>query len=178
MRPTSSEVQHTEAPEADDFRKAMSLFTTGVCIVAVDDRSGSGDTDIAAMTVNSFVSVSLDPMLICWSLHNDSTQFSRYTKADLFSVSILDASQADIARRYAKRGGTDLRKEDFTRSGCNLPIVEGSVAHFECRHWSLVPAGDHTMILAAVEGLGRASPRGDGVSPLTFFQGEFYSIAS
>lgn len=176
MRPTSSEVQHTEAPEADEFRKAMGLFTTGVCIVAVDDSQGGTEAGLAAMTVNSFVSVSLDPMLICWSLHNDSTHFARYTEAERFSVSILAANQADIARRYAKRGGIYLRNEDFVRSVGGLSIIAGSVSHFECRRWSLVPAGDHTMIFGEVEGLGGARTDDIGVSPLTFFQGGFCSI--
>ncbi len=167
------DVQNTETPGTDEFRRAMGLFTTGVGIVAVDAEPNG----FAAMTINSFVSVSLDPMLVCWSLHNDSSQFDLYANARRFAVSILAAEQGDLALRYATRGGMHRFGEDFERSAGELPIVAGSLAHFECRNWSITPAGDHTLILGEVEGLSRAHADAANASPLTFFQGEFCSIA-
>lgn len=166
------DVQQTETPGTDEFRKAMGLFTTGVCIVAVDDAKHG----LAAMTVNSFVSVSLDPMLVCWSLHNDSTQFTRYTQAETFSVSVLAHEQGALARQYATRGGALTRREDFVESAGGLPVVSGSIGHFECRKWSLNPAGDHTMILGEVQGIGHARGADRDLAPLTFFKGGFCSI--
>lgn len=167
-----SEAENIVTPGATEFRKAMGLFTTGVCIVAVGDPG----SELTAMTVNSFVSVSLDPMLICWSLHNDSSQFARYTEADRFSVSVLSGGQTDLARRYAMRGGTQVNDSDFAMSAGGFPVVDGAIGHFECRRWALNPAGDHTMILGEVTGLHRVDPSNEQVSPLTFFKGEFCSI--
>lgn len=169
QNPGTTEAQQ---PRAAEFRKAMGLFTTGVCIVAVDDAVHG----LAAMTINSFVSVSLDPMLVCWSLHNDSSHFTRYAEAERFSVSILAAGQADLARGYARRGGAHLSESDFERSVGGLPVVAGAIGHFECRRWSLTPAGDHTMILGEVEGIDHAQSDLANPSPLTFFRGEFCSI--
>ena len=95
----------TLAPNATDFRQLMGLFTTGVCVVSVE----TSDQNLAAMTINSFVSVSLDPMLVCWSLQNSASQFDLFAKADRFAFSILGSTQADIAQRYAARGDTLLR---------------------------------------------------------------------
>lgn len=171
------DVQNTGTTEAEklraaEFRRAMGLFATGVCIVAVDDAAHG----LAAMTINSFVSVSLEPMLVCWSLHNDSSHFARYAEAERFSVSILASEQADLARLYARRGGTHLGEGDFERSQGGLPVVAGSIGHFECRRWSIAPAGDHTMILGEVQGMSRVPGDDATASPLTFFRGEFCSI--
>ncbi len=162
------DVQQAETPGPLEFRQLMGLFTTGVCVVSVE----AGAQGVAAMTVNSFVSVSLDPMLVSWSLQNSASQFDLYTEADRFAVSILSEDQAELARRYAARGDTLLQPDDFVSSDNGLPVIAGALGHLECRHWSKFAAGDHTMIFGEVSGL---SPRGSG-APLGFFNGRFCSI--
>jgi hypothetical protein len=50
------------------FRKAMSSFPTGVTVVTV----AAGDDAMYGVTVNSFTSVSLDPMLVLVCLNQNS----------------------------------------------------------------------------------------------------------
>ena len=169
--------QSTGGPSPADFRHLMGMFTTGVCVVSVVGENNS----IGAMTVNSFVSVSLDPMLVCWSLQNSSSQFDLYAKAKRFAVSILTRDHADLARRYASRGDTQMREEDFVQSAAGLPVIAGALAHLECNLHSHHLAGDHTMIFGEVTGLSAPisfdSPDEAGaVSPLGFFNGQFCSI--
>ncbi len=174
------DVPHTQAPgtaalsaeKRAEFRQMMGRFTTGVCVVSVQGEANS----IAAMTVNSFVSVSLDPMLVSWSLQNSSSQFDLYAQSARFAVSILAFDHADIARRYATRGDTQLRREDFVQSDSGLPVISGALAHFECDRHSDYLVGDHTMIFGEVTGLGAQTVLGEPVSPLGFFNGQFCSI--
>lgn len=168
-----TDVQRPETPAAAEFRRAMGQFATGVCVVAIDTESSG----IAAMTINSFVSVSLDPLLVCWSLHNSSSQFDRFIAARHYAVSILAADQADHARRYAARGISKLDEGDFVRSTSGLPVIDGALGHFECRQYAHYLAGDHTMILGEVKGLGDFSTPPQTARPLAFFNGEFCSIA-
>ena len=177
---TQSQATGTPATSADwraDFRQLMSRFATGVCVVSVQSNGNS----IVAMTVNSFVSVSLEPLLVCWSLQNSASQFDLYANADRFAVSILAEGHAHLARRYAARGDTQLRAEDFVSSAACLPVIEGALAHFECKLHSQHPAGDHTMIFGEVSGLGPAGSLDSAsseaaISPLGFFNGQFCSI--
>ncbi|MEL6529656.1 MAG: flavin reductase family protein [Pseudomonadota bacterium] len=159
------------APPLDPaaFRKVMGLFSTGVCVVSRVRQDGSP----SGITANSFVSVSLDPTLICWSLQNDSSQFDAFADASHFAISILSEEQEELARRYASRGDIQMQASDFTWTDDGLPVVAGSIGHLECRHWSRYPAGDHTMIFGEVTALdGR-----DDVRPLGFYAGRFCRIA-
>lgn len=164
------DVQQTATPGPAEFRKLMGMFPTGVCVVAAD----KGDGAIAAMTINSFVSVSLEPLLVCWSLHNNASQFDDFAAADRFTISILAADQGEYARCYAARGDSRMQARDFVRSEGGLPVIDGALGHFECQAWSTYPAGDHTMILGEVTGLTQlASPE---ARALGFYNGQFCAV--
>lgn len=160
---------HTPGPAA--FRQLMGQFATGVAVVSVPTDGGG----IAAMTINSLVSVSLDPMLVSWSLQNSSSQFAAYAGAERFAVSILAEGQQTLARRYAARGSSALSPQDFETGGGGLPVIAGALGHIACRRYAAHEAGDHTLILGEVEALaqGPAPSR-----PLVFFGGKFGGIAA
>lgn len=164
------------SPSTGDFRKLMGQFATGVCVVSVEPPSDQGEQSVAAMTINSFVSVSLEPLLVCWSLHNSSSQFDLFANADQFAISILASDQGELALRYAARADTLLRGEDFEASAAGLPVIAGAIGHFECRHFRTYEAGDHTMILGQVTGMSTLPQDYERQAPLGFFNGKFCSI--
>lgn len=151
------------------FRRLMGQFATGVCVVSASTPDG----EIAGITVNSFVSVSLDPLLVAWSLGNTSSQFEMWATVPEFAISILANDQADLARRYAARGSRELEQSDFARTQKGLPVIAGSLGYLECRQWSLYPAGDHTMVFGEVVAMRQA----DEGRPLAFYAGAFGEIA-
>lgn len=157
-------------PGPDAFRQLMGQFATGVAVVSVLTEGGA----VAAMTINSFVSISLDPMLVCWSLKNEASQFDAYAGAERFAVSILAEGQQTIARRYAARGSSALLAEDFGNGAGGLPVIAGALGHVACRRHAVHPAGDHTLILGEVEALVQGPAGG---RPLLFFGGRFEAIA-
>ncbi|WP_206742038.1 flavin reductase family protein [Erythrobacter longus] len=148
----------------------MGQFPTGVCVVALETEDG----EIAAMTINSFVSVSLEPLLVCWSLHNDSGRFDLFAKAKRFSISILSSTQGEQAVAYASRADYNPRESDFDKSASGLPVVQGALATFECSAHTNHPAGDHTMILGKVTGISGGAD--DAAKALGFYRGEFVSV--
>lgn len=151
------------------FRKLMGQFATGVCVISTSAADGTA----AGITVNSLVSVSLDPVLVCWSLQNTSSQFEVWSEAEHFAISILSEGQAELALRYASRGNTAMAKDDFIQTASGLHVVDGALGHLECRQWSIYPAGDHTMVFGEVVGMQQAA---DG-RPLGFYGGSFCRIA-
>ncbi|GMN04255.1 flavin reductase family protein [Erythrobacter sp. MTPC3] len=159
-----------------EFRKLMGLFATGVCVVSFGAREKHDGARISGMTINSLLSVSLDPMLVCWSLQNASSQFAEYAGADHFGFSILSADQQALARRYAARGDSTLNAGDFEWTANGIPIVKNALAVIECRRWAQHPAGDHTLILGEVLGI-TGPPAGIAVpSALGFFGGHFCPV--
>src|SRR5215469_1338964 len=85
--------------DVSGFRKAMSSFPTGVTVVSV----ASGDGTVHGVTVNSFSSVSLDPMLVLVCLHETSRAVGLIEQAGAFVVNVLSAGQQDLSRRFANR---------------------------------------------------------------------------
>lgn len=166
------------------FRRAMGLFATGVCVVAFartreeegGEASDERDPPLSGMTINSLVSVSLEPMLVCWSLQNSASQYDEYLAADAFTISILAEGQQALARRYAARGDTTLNLSDFTWTPAGLPAVKHALAVLECRRHAAFPAGDHTLILGEVTGIDDSGAHEAGRRALAFFDGHFMGI--
>lgn len=158
------------APDSPDlalaFRAVMGHFATGVAVIALRGADGA----ISAMTINSLVSISLDPMLVSWSLQNAASQYAAYAGADRFAISILAESQQALARRYAARGNIGLVEADFTAEASGLPVISGAIAHIACRRYAVYSAGDHSLILGEVTGMAQGPAGG---RPLVFFGGRF-----
>lgn len=156
------------------FRALMGQFATGVCVVSARGPDG----DPLGITINSFVSVSLDPMLVCWSLHNSASQFDVWSTAPAYSISILAEDQRAIAEVFASRGEGKDSRDLFTSGQTGVPHIAGTLGYLECRPWDLVQAGDHTMILGEVMGLYRPENAAkEDLRPLLFFGSRFRQIA-
>lgn len=153
------------------FRQLMGQFATGVAVISLE---GEGQA-ISAMTINSLVSLSLDPMVVSWSLQNAASLYPAYAGADRFAFSILAEDQQAIARRYAARGDSGLLTKDFVAGPGGLPVIRGALGHIACRRFAVHPAGDHTLILGQVEAMAQADPGG---RPLLFFGGRFGELGA
>lgn len=157
--------------ETRAFRQLMGQFATGVAVVSLVPPGGG----VSAMTINSLVSISLDPMLVSWSLQNSASLYDAYAGAETFAFSILADSQQTLARRYAARGDSALDPADFAPGPSGLPVIRGALAHIACRQFAVHAAGDHTLILGAVTAMAQ-TPTGNA-RPLLFFGGRFGEMA-
>lgn len=151
------------------FRQLMGQFATGVAVVSL----GGGGVAVSAMTINSLVSISLDPMLVSWSLQNSASRFAAYAEAERFAFSILAEGQQALARRYAARGDAGLLAEDFEAGPGGLPVIRGALGHIACRRFAVHGAGDHTLILGEVTGMAQGHA---GARPLVFHGGRFAGL--
>ena len=162
----------TEPVTVAGFRAAMGAFTTGVCVLTVR----SGDGAMHGMTVNSFGSVSLDPILVQVCLVEASRGLELIAGAGVFSVSVLAGDQEDVSRWFASRDRPpdssmfDGVPMDFGATGC--PALLDACAVFDCVVDRLVPAGDHVIVLGEVVEV-RHEP---AVPPLLFHAGGYRSL--
>jgi|SRR5580692_2016078 flavin reductase (DIM6/NTAB) family NADH-FMN oxidoreductase RutF len=132
----------------DAFREILSRFASGVTVVAVNGRGGP-----VGFTATGFTSVSLEPPLILVCIDKDASVYDAVVEAACFGISVLDAEQASIARRFAQSDidrfeGVAFRVAKETQ----VPLIEGALAHLECRRQSLQDVGDHSVIVGAVVG--------------------------
>jgi 3-hydroxy-9,10-secoandrosta-1,3,5(10)-triene-9,17-dione monooxygenase reductase component len=154
------------------FRRAMGSFATGVTIVTVRSIDGG----LHGMTVNSFSSVSLDPMLVLVCLSESSRGLALIEKAGVFGVNVLSSRQTDVSRRFGNRHRTaDSTMFDgipiaVGATGC--PALLEAAAVFDCRVDRLVPAGDHLIVIGEVVSLVHRSE----LEPLVFHAGAYRSL--
>lgn len=142
------------------LRDAFGLFATGVTIV-----TACGPDGCAAITANSFASVSMEPPLVLWSPARSSSRYGLFARAEHYAIHVLAADQQDLAWRVAKDGAA-LKGVDLRCNANGVPVLEHCLARFDCRRHAVHAAGDHAIVVGEV--LHAAMQQGD---PLAFFGG-------
>lgn len=155
--------------DSRDFRDALGLFATGVCLVTADDPAGEAQ----ALTVNSFSSVSLDPPLVLWSLQRDSDLFPVYAAAERFAIAILSQRQQSHSSWYAGKEQHRIDEAHFFRGDNGAPLIRDALVNFECSLERSLDGGDHLILLGRVT---RIVPGSDD-APLLFFGGQYRGLA-
>ena len=154
------------------FRKAMGSFPTGVTVVTV----ACDDGDMHGMTVNSFSSVSLDPMLVLVCLGETSRGVGLIERAEAFVVNVLSAGQQDVSRWFANRhrpaGSAMFDGVPFEPGVTGCPVLVGATASFDCRLRQSHRAGDHLIVLGEVVALVHRPE----LEPLIFHAGTYTSL--
>jgi flavin reductase (DIM6/NTAB) family NADH-FMN oxidoreductase RutF len=133
------------------LRKALGAFATGVTIVTTADESGQP----AGFTANSFTSVSLDPPILLVCLAHTAASYALFCRSDTFAVNVLGADQERIARIFAQRGADKFADVAWTPGRRGAPLIDGSLARFDCATEDRVTAGDHDIFLGRVLAFSR-----------------------
>ena len=161
------------AVDVSAFRAAMGEFPTGVTVVTV----ASGHGTLHGTTVNSFSSVSLDPMLVLVCLNEKSCGLGLIERAGAFAVNVLSAGQQDVSRRFASRnrpaGPAMFDGVPFEPGVTGCPVLAGTTASFDCRLWQSHRAGDHLIVLGEVVALVHRPQ----LEPLIFHGGTYKALA-
>lgn len=134
--------------DSKDFRRALSLFPTGVAIITTRDFSGRP----VGLTCSSFNSVSLDPPLVTWSLRKESKSADAFRSTGAFAISILTGDQQSLSARFASSSVADKFEDVKVEEGLNgVPLLPHCAASFECSTYAIHDAGDHYLFIGTVE---------------------------
>lgn len=146
------------------FRDAMGKFATGITIITIDDNRKE-----RGMTVNAFMSISLDPKLIAISIDHKASMYEKLIETNTFGVSILKESQKEYSMVFARQIKTQ-KPIPFERLH-GVPVIENSLASLSCRVYDKFEAGDHTIILGEVTALNIEDDE-----PIVFFGGKYRTL--
>jgi flavin reductase (DIM6/NTAB) family NADH-FMN oxidoreductase RutF len=151
----------------DDFRAALSRFPSGITVVTSRGPAG----DLHGITVSAFCSVSLNPPLILVCIEKTTGSHAAIKDTRLFVVNILAAGQDAMSERFSlpaadKFGGVGHR---FGIGG--VPVLADALVTLECRLENIFDGGDHSIFVAAVEGVSIR----DG-EPLVYFHGNYRDL--
>jgi flavin reductase (DIM6/NTAB) family NADH-FMN oxidoreductase RutF len=151
-----------------EFRNTLGHFCTGVtCMTAVSPKG-----EPVGMTATSFNSLSLDPPLILWSIGNNSVNFGSFQVGQPFAVNVLSADQEKLAFQFSKKDGNRFEGVNVHPGLDGIPLIDGSVAYFECMTEARHPAGDHDIIVGRVRRMFNV-----GKAPLLFHVGALRTFA-
>ena len=152
----------TDAVMARNFRDTVGAFATGVTVVTTHVRGAP-----QGMTLNSFTSVSLDPLLILVSLANGTRTLDAVREGRTFAVNVLHRRQRDVALAFAKRGA-EFPTEHAVRDPQGFWVVPHCLAIMRCEVYRIDEAGDHQLVLGEVVHF-----ESSGGEPLIFHRGAF-----
>ncbi|MEZ5508190.1 MAG: flavin reductase family protein [Gammaproteobacteria bacterium] len=149
------------------FRNALGQFATGVTVITTVDAEGNK----IGMTANSFSSVSLDPMLVLWSIAKTSKSFAAFTEARHFAIHILSAEQKALSGQFASNCEDRFCNVPHRNGLGGIPVLEDYSAVFECEMESRYEGGDHIIIVGRVIEFDNR-----GKAPLVFHAGRYADL--
>ena len=150
----------------------MRHVPTVVTVVTYDAMEGP-----IGLTIGSFVSLSLEPPLVCFNVQKDSTIHDSLVKADRFLVHVLRDDQAAISDQFAV---AELSTKEQVQPGIivdgphGLPSLSAYLVRFDCRKTEVYDGGDHSIILGCVEGI----EEGSEARPIVYHQRAYHAIGT
>jgi 3-hydroxy-9,10-secoandrosta-1,3,5(10)-triene-9,17-dione monooxygenase reductase component len=153
---------------SERFRTVLGHLPTGVTVVTAHHSEGP-----VAMSANSVTSVSLEPPMILFCPAKSSTSWPRIRESGRFCVNIFGARHEEISRRFAARGVDRFAGVAWHERAAG-PALDEAVAWIECTIEAEHEAGDHMIVVGAVDGLDLHE---QGGKPLVFFRGRYGSFA-
>jgi flavin reductase (DIM6/NTAB) family NADH-FMN oxidoreductase RutF len=152
---------------ADQFRQVMGNFATGITVVTTRDKEGKP----YGLTVNSFTSVSLNPVLVLVCLDLRLSGLQAFRDSRHFGVSILSEHQEDISRIFAKKDA-ERPAEILMEGKLGMPLLKNALAIMECQTVKIYEGGDHLIFLGEVDNAEVIQPD----HPLLYFRGKYRKV--
>jgi flavin reductase (DIM6/NTAB) family NADH-FMN oxidoreductase RutF len=154
------------------FRQAAGRFASGVTVVTTQATEGA-----YGVTVSSFASLSLNPLLVAVSINRSSPLLDYVRSAQAFAVSVLASDQQQVADYFATRGRTPeptgFATVPTTARQTSAPIIEGCLSWFDCTVEDVLPGGDHEILVGRVVAAG-----GRTGEPLVYWSGGYRALTS
>ncbi len=151
--------------DSKQFRNTMGKFATGITIITTVENS-----KVHGMTANAFVSVSLDPPLVCVCIDHKAKMDELLSKTKRYGISILAEDQQQISQHFA---GRPLEIAPSFIWEKDLPFIEHSIASMACMVVDKHIAGDHTLYIGEVKWLSNS----DEGKPLIYYGGKYRLIS-
>jgi flavin reductase (DIM6/NTAB) family NADH-FMN oxidoreductase RutF len=150
-----------------DQRALFRRWPTGVSVVVAESGGRR-----AGLTVNSLVSLSLDPPLVGISLALSASLYEVLREAGSWAVSMLASDQDHFAQHFARSvppialwDGIPVRDDDPR-------LLTGAVGWLLATTVEEVAAGDHTVFIGRVESV----EQGPGRGALVYFARDYQSL--
>jgi flavin reductase (DIM6/NTAB) family NADH-FMN oxidoreductase RutF len=153
--------------DSDTFRAALGRFASGITVVTARDDKGRDH----GMTVSAFCSVSLEPSYVLVSIGHEASMHRLLMQATHVGISVLSTEQEAISRRFADPESDRFDGVGYQRGENGVALLDDALVHLECAVVARYEAGDHTLIVCAVERAAAYDAR-----PLLYYRGGYAQL--
>lgn len=153
--------------DSDTFRAALGRFASGITVVTARDDKGRDH----GMTVSAFCSVSLEPSYVLVCIGHEASMHQLMLTAKHVGINVLSTEQEALSRRFADPESDRFDGVGYGRGENGVALLDEALVHLECEVVTRHEAGDHTLVLCAVE---RADAH-DG-RPLLYYRGGYAQL--
>ena len=154
--------------EAPNFRAALRHLAGGVSVIT----TGQGE-DRTGLTVTSLSSLSAEPATVMFGLNLGSSSFPVLARHRSFGVNFLNATQKQIADRFAGRGGEKGEARyagaSWSEGVTGAPLLEGALAALDCEVEELIERHSHAIVIGRV----REVRLGGDDAALVYWRGDY-----
>jgi flavin reductase (DIM6/NTAB) family NADH-FMN oxidoreductase RutF len=153
--------------DSDTFRAALGRFSCGITILTACDQKGRDH----GMTVSAFCSVSLEPPLVLVCVGHDASMHGLMMRAENVGLSVLSSAQEPLSRRFADPESDRFDGIGYSRGEKGIALLDDALVHLECNVVDRHEAGDHTIVICAVERAEAFDGR-----PLLYYRGGYAQL--
>jgi len=154
----------------EDLKAVMRRVPAAVTVVTA--RSAD---EMRGMTVGSFTSVSMDPLLVSFNVGKAAGMHRVLMDADYFYVHLLSEEQSELSNLFARPdldGEEQFSEIPFRLTDDGAPILTETLAYLKCEKIVVYDAGDHILMLGRVDDVVQQHPG----NPLLYFDRGYRSV--
>ena len=122
------------------YKKVLSKYATGITVVTKKDKNNF----VTGITVNSFVSISLKPTYISWSLDKTTSSFKKFNNLKFFNIYILSAKQIEVSNYFSSKN--EVKKNSIIAKN----LLKYNLGELNCKTIKKINIGDHLFFVAKV----------------------------
>lgn len=152
------------------FRQVAGSFASGVTVITT-----GRDGHYHGMTASAFTSLSIEPTMILVCVDRESRTFPLLQETGAFNINMLGTGQEQVSRVFASKDAPEhgLRGVEFTLGTLGVPLLNDTLAYFECRTTHQFDGGDHVIFVGEVENAGF----NEELEPLLYYRGKYRHFA-
>lgn len=129
------------------IERVLQNITQGVYVVGVADGEQTH-----AFTAAWVMQVSFTPVLLAISIDPAHQSYKLLKKGGVCSVNVLSREQTEMAAHFGQSGIEDkmsVGSWEIAKTGA--PVLQQSLAYFDCTVSQELPAGDHQLFICTVQ---------------------------
>ena len=145
------------------YKKVLSKYATGITIVTKKNKNDF----ITGITVNSFVSISLKPAYISWSLDKTSSSFKKFNNLKFFNIYILSSKQTNVSNYFSSKN--EIKKKSVIVRN----LFKYNLAELNCKTIKKINIGDHLFFIGKVLNVKLKKEK----KPLIYFASKYKKLS-